>query len=83
MTEAFCHTAISERLLAATETVYASYLSIRGRIAKCTKNFQPFYNQLSAVMEQALGDELWRPTHVSNVALGAIREALSSSEQQA
>jgi hypothetical protein len=83
MTETFRNTAISERLMDAIEMVYASYLAIRVKITARTKNFQPFYNELLAVVEQALGAEYWRPKHVSNEALRAIREAMRSNRKPA
>ena len=53
------------------------------KITARTKNFQPCYNEFWAVVEQALGDEYWRPKHVSNEALRAIREAMRSNRKPA
>jgi hypothetical protein len=63
MTDTFCHTAYSDKLWAGMDTVYASYLAIRKRITskERTKNFQSFYQEFSAVVEQALDDRFWQP----------------------
>jgi hypothetical protein len=76
MTDNFRNTAMSAKLRAGMERVYAAYLEIRQLIAKRTTKFEPYYKQFLAVVEQALDKEYWQPRFVSVVAVTAIRDAM-------
>ena len=64
MTDNFRNTAMSAKLRAGMERVYAAYLEIRQLIAKRTTKFEAYYKQFLALVEQELDEEYWQPRPV-------------------